>query len=83
MRFNPNILELVDASQLDADFGGELEYEFEKDSYWAQIVECVILISLLLRKARLSGSLGRVESRKMGPERVIRECRTPYTLYRT
>ncbi|KAF7347093.1 CRAL/TRIO domain-containing protein [Mycena venus] len=38
MRFNPNLLELIDRSQLDADFGGDLMYEFEKDSYWEQIV---------------------------------------------
>ncbi|KAJ6600973.1 CRAL-TRIO domain-containing protein [Mycena vulgaris] len=33
MRFNPNLRELVDASQLDSDFGGDFEYEFEKDTY--------------------------------------------------
>ncbi|KAF8079230.1 CRAL/TRIO domain-containing protein [Lyophyllum atratum] len=39
MRFNPDLLELIPASQLDADFGGEYHYEFEPNSYWKQIVE--------------------------------------------
>ncbi|CAE6535999.1 unnamed protein product [Rhizoctonia solani] len=38
MRFNPNLLELVPASQLDASIGGEFSYEFEPKSYWEQIV---------------------------------------------
>ena len=38
MRFNPNLLELIPASHLDADFGGEHNYEFEPKSYWEQIV---------------------------------------------
>ncbi|KAG7442225.1 CRAL/TRIO domain-containing protein [Guyanagaster necrorhizus] len=38
MRFNPNLLELIPASHLDADFGGEFPYEFEPHSYWSQIV---------------------------------------------
>ncbi|KAK0436448.1 CRAL-TRIO domain-containing protein [Armillaria borealis] len=38
MRFNPNLLELIPASHLDADFGGEFPYEFEPQSYWNQIV---------------------------------------------
>ncbi|KAK0234671.1 CRAL-TRIO domain-containing protein [Armillaria nabsnona] len=38
MRFNPNLLELIPASHLDADFGGEFPYEFEPHSYWNQIV---------------------------------------------
>ncbi|KAK0447391.1 CRAL-TRIO domain-containing protein [Desarmillaria tabescens] len=38
MRFNPNLLELIPASHLDADFGGEFSYEFEPHSYWNQIV---------------------------------------------
>ncbi|PPQ78031.1 hypothetical protein CVT25_015575 [Psilocybe cyanescens] len=38
MRFNPDLFELIPASQLDADFGGEYEYEFEPESYWDQIV---------------------------------------------
>lgn len=41
MRFNPNLLELIPKEQLDADFGGEFEYEFEPESYWKQIVEYV------------------------------------------
>ncbi|KAH7924464.1 CRAL/TRIO domain-containing protein [Leucogyrophana mollusca] len=39
MRFNPDLFELIPRSQLDADFGGEFEYEFEPESYWKQIVE--------------------------------------------
>ena len=47
MRFNPDLLELVPREQLDADFGGDNEFEFEKDSYWKQVVECVLLSSPL------------------------------------
>ncbi|KAJ3934111.1 MAG: CRAL/TRIO domain-containing protein [Lentinula lateritia] len=39
MRFNPNLLELIPASQLEAEFGGEHEYEFEHEHYWQQIIE--------------------------------------------
>ncbi|KAI0830867.1 CRAL-TRIO domain-containing protein [Trametes gibbosa] len=38
MRFNPNLLELVPKAHLDAEFGGDFEYEFERNSYWEQIV---------------------------------------------
>ncbi|TFK42079.1 CRAL-TRIO domain-containing protein [Crucibulum laeve] len=38
MRFNPNLLDLIPAAQLDADFGGVHAYEFEPESYWEQIV---------------------------------------------
>ncbi|KAJ7573471.1 CRAL-TRIO domain-containing protein, partial [Mycena floridula] len=38
MRFNPNLLELIPASHLDAAFGGDFVYEFEPTSYWNQIV---------------------------------------------
>ncbi|KAJ3501403.1 hypothetical protein NLJ89_g9352 [Agrocybe chaxingu] len=38
MRFNPDLFELIPASQLDADFGGDNHYEFEATSYWDQIV---------------------------------------------
>lgn len=38
MRFNPDLLELIPKEQLDADFGGSFEYEFEPVSYWDQIV---------------------------------------------
>jgi len=41
MRFNPNLLELIPTSQLDADFGGQNHYEFEPRSYWDQIVAYV------------------------------------------
>ncbi|TFY54908.1 hypothetical protein EVJ58_g8578 [Rhodofomes roseus] len=39
MRFNPDLTELIPPSQLDADFGGDYEWEFEPKSYWEQIVE--------------------------------------------
>lgn len=39
MRFNPDLFELVPRSQLDADFGGDYEFEFEFEKYWKQIVE--------------------------------------------
>ncbi|TFK70077.1 CRAL/TRIO domain-containing protein [Pluteus cervinus] len=39
MRFNPELLELIPASQLDADFGGDYAYKFEAESYWDQIIE--------------------------------------------
>ncbi|KAF9488216.1 CRAL/TRIO domain-containing protein [Pleurotus eryngii] len=39
MRFNPDLLELIPKSQLDADFGGDYHFEFEPKSYWRQIVE--------------------------------------------
>ncbi|KAG5643291.1 hypothetical protein DXG03_001218 [Asterophora parasitica] len=38
MRFNPDLLELIPPSHLDADFGGDFNYEFEPTSYWDQIV---------------------------------------------
>ncbi|OSD01223.1 CRAL/TRIO domain-containing protein [Trametes coccinea BRFM310] len=38
MRFNPDLFELIPKEQLDADFGGDFEYEFEPNSYWEQIV---------------------------------------------
>ncbi|KAF5312323.1 hypothetical protein D9619_002787 [Psilocybe cf. subviscida] len=38
MRFNPDLQELIPDSQLDADFGGEHAFEFDKDKYWDQIV---------------------------------------------
>ncbi|KAI9066543.1 CRAL/TRIO domain-containing protein [Trametes sanguinea] len=38
MRFNPDLFELIPREQLDADFGGDFEYEFEPNSYWEQIV---------------------------------------------
>ncbi|KAI8981309.1 CRAL/TRIO domain-containing protein [Trametes punicea] len=38
MRFNPDLLELIPKEQLDAEFGGDFEYEFEPNSYWEQIV---------------------------------------------
>jgi len=38
MLFNPNLLELVPKEQLDAEFGGDNEYEFEPASYLEQII---------------------------------------------
>jgi hypothetical protein len=42
MRFNPDLFELVPKEQLDADFGGEYEFEFDAESYWHQIVSWVL-----------------------------------------
>jgi len=39
MRFNPDLFELVPREQLDADFGGEYEYEFDHEAYWNQLIE--------------------------------------------
>ncbi|KAH7886336.1 CRAL-TRIO domain-containing protein [Phlebopus sp. FC_14] len=39
MRFNPDLFELIPRSQLDADFGGDFEFEFEHETYWKQIIE--------------------------------------------
>lgn len=39
IRFNPDLLELIPAEQLDAAFGGQFEYEFEPVSYWEQVVK--------------------------------------------
>ncbi|KAF8633543.1 hypothetical protein AX15_001346 [Amanita polypyramis BW_CC] len=38
MRFNPDLKELIPLSHLDAEFGGENNFEFEPHSYWNQIV---------------------------------------------
>ncbi len=46
IRFNPDLLSLIPADQLDADFGGKFEYEFEPESYWSQIVSYVTLLRL-------------------------------------
>jgi len=47
MRFNPDLFELVPREQLDADFGGDYEYEFEPESYWNQLIEYVIMLVLV------------------------------------
>ncbi|KAF8844208.1 CRAL TRIO domain-containing protein [Paxillus ammoniavirescens] len=39
MRFNPDLFELIPKSQLDSDFGGEYEFEFDHESYWKQVIE--------------------------------------------
>ncbi|KAF8531247.1 CRAL-TRIO domain-containing protein [Gautieria morchelliformis] len=39
MRFNPELSSLIPQEQLDAQFGGDNEYEFEADSYWQQVLE--------------------------------------------
>lgn len=38
MRFNPDLTELIYPDQLDAEFGGEYDFEFEIDGYWDQIL---------------------------------------------
>jgi len=39
MRFNPDLHELIPAEHLDADFGGDYEFEWDFEEYWRQIVE--------------------------------------------
>ncbi|KZV67482.1 CRAL/TRIO domain-containing protein [Peniophora sp. CONT] len=39
MRFNPDLFELVPKSQLDADLGGDYNFEYDFESYWSQMVE--------------------------------------------
>ncbi|KAG2022536.1 hypothetical protein CC2G_000278 [Coprinopsis cinerea AmutBmut pab1-1] len=39
LRFNPNLTEIIPESQLDADFGGSYEFDFEPKCYWDQIIE--------------------------------------------
>ncbi|KAG0706607.1 CRAL TRIO domain-containing protein [Suillus ampliporus] len=39
MRFNPDLLELIPKSQLDSDFGGGFDFEFDHETYWKQIVD--------------------------------------------
>ncbi|TDL20959.1 CRAL/TRIO domain-containing protein [Rickenella mellea] len=38
MRFNEDLRQFIPVEQLDADFGGDYEYEFEPESYWEQVV---------------------------------------------
>ncbi|EEB86670.1 hypothetical protein MPER_16293, partial [Moniliophthora perniciosa FA553] len=38
MRFNPDLLELVPASQLEAELGGEHNFVFNHEDYWKQII---------------------------------------------
>ncbi|KAG2153587.1 CRAL TRIO domain-containing protein [Suillus bovinus] len=39
MRFNPDLLDLIPKSQLDSEFGGDFEFEFDHETYWKQIVD--------------------------------------------
>jgi hypothetical protein len=39
MRFNPNLAELVPASQLDKEFGGEYNFEYDFKTYWKTMME--------------------------------------------
>ncbi|KAF9260883.1 CRAL/TRIO domain-containing protein [Marasmius fiardii PR-910] len=39
MRFNPDLLELIPKSQLEAEFGGDHDFEFKHEDYWKQIIE--------------------------------------------
>jgi CRAL/TRIO domain len=41
MRFNPDLFELVPRGQLDADFGGDYQYEFDHEAYWNQLIQYV------------------------------------------
>lgn len=44
MRFNPDLFELVPREQLDADFGGDYEFEFNHEAYWSQLLKYVTRI---------------------------------------
>ncbi|KAG2107058.1 CRAL TRIO domain-containing protein [Suillus discolor] len=39
MRFNPDLLELIPKSQLDSEFGGDFDFEFDHETYWKEIVD--------------------------------------------
>lgn len=39
IRFNPTLTELIDPQQLDLEYGGEYNLEFNKDVYWKTITE--------------------------------------------
>jgi len=38
IRFNPDLDELIPKEQLEADLGGDYDYEFDHESYWQQIL---------------------------------------------
>lgn len=38
IRFNPNLEELIPKEQLEAELGGEHDYEFDHASYWEQLI---------------------------------------------
>ncbi|THH30236.1 hypothetical protein EUX98_g3960 [Antrodiella citrinella] len=38
IRFNPDLDELIPKEQLDAELGGEYEYEFDHEAYWKQLL---------------------------------------------
>jgi len=39
MRFNPDLPSLIPLEQLDLQFGGSYEHEFEPKSYWRQLLD--------------------------------------------
>lgn len=39
IRFNPKLTELVEPSQLDAEFGGDYNFEYDYSVYWPQLTE--------------------------------------------
>ncbi|KAI0066633.1 CRAL/TRIO domain-containing protein [Artomyces pyxidatus] len=39
MRFNPDLFELIPKEQLDADFGGDYEFEFDHEEYWQTLID--------------------------------------------
>ncbi|KAI0042536.1 CRAL/TRIO domain-containing protein [Auriscalpium vulgare] len=39
MRFNPDLFELIPRAQLDADFGGEYEFQFDHEVYWQTLID--------------------------------------------
>ncbi|TXT15513.1 hypothetical protein VHUM_00016 [Vanrija humicola] len=41
IRFNPAILELIDADQLESDYGGSVNFVYDHGVYWKQLTEWV------------------------------------------
>lgn len=39
MRFNPNLSEIIDIQQLDAEYGGQHNYELDFDIYWKTLID--------------------------------------------
>lgn len=46
IRFNPKMTELVPAAQLDAEFGGDYNFEYDYPTYWKTITDFCHLVRL-------------------------------------
>jgi hypothetical protein len=49
IRFNPNMLELVDPEHLDTEFGGTYNLEYDYATYWPKLTKFCNLVGLLPR----------------------------------